>query len=130
MGFDLGSGSDPVIQSTFCLKMTSVSKLTSMFLVVIIIDSFKSISLRHCRYGYFPVIKHNVVSSSKCSPITFSFCVYRSVKLNCLFSTEDEDISKIHHEFVRTKHMPKMNPQSLPLTLTKKGFIRFFDSQY
>ena len=76
------------LQSMFCLKMMPVLKLTSVFLVVIIIDSFWSISLRHCRDGsYVPVIEHSMVSSSKFSPI-----------------------SKVYHEFELTKHMPKMNP--------------------
>lgn len=34
-----------------------------------------------------------------------------------MLSTEDADISKMHHEFERTKQMPKMNPQDLSISL-------------
>lgn len=72
-----------LIQPTFCLTMMSVLKLSSVCLRHCR-DRFWSICLRHCRDGYsFPVIKPNMVSSSKCSPITFFFYVHHPIKLNC-----------------------------------------------
>ncbi|CAF1896533.1 unnamed protein product [Brassica napus] len=40
---------------------------------------------------------------------------------------EDDDISKMHHEFERTKQMPKMNPQDI-FELRKR--VEAFDLQY
>ncbi|CAF1791839.1 unnamed protein product [Brassica napus] len=40
---------------------------------------------------------------------------------------KDDDISKMHHEFERTKQMPKMNPQDI-FELRKR--VEAFDLQY
>ncbi|KAL0645858.1 hypothetical protein Bca4012_044149 [Brassica carinata] len=86
MGFDLGSGSDPVIQSTFCLKMI---------------------------YGYFPVIKHNVKMKTSQRSIMNFFCAdnyfgCRKVLLSSMenkkyvYMCHDQMRGKPHQEFVKS----------------------------